>query len=156
MPRHWLVKTEGGCYSIDDFKRDRRTSWSGVRNYQARNFMRDGMKVGDGVLFYHSGADSPGGPGVAGIAKVCKAAHADLTALDPADQHYDPKSTKAEPIWMMVDIEFVERFPEIVSLAKLKAEPKLKGMLVLARGQRLSVMPVDADHFEIVRKLGKA
>jgi predicted RNA-binding protein with PUA-like domain len=151
-PRHWLLKSEPDCYSIDDLARDKKTSWSGVRNYQARNFMRDGMSVGDLVLYYHSSAEPPG---VAGIARICKKAHGDLTALDPKDDHYDPKSTKEDPIWVMVDVEFVEKFPRVVSISQLKAVKELATMHVLRTGQRLSVMPVDAEHFEIVARMGR-
>lgn len=148
--RHWLVKTEPDVYSIDDLKRDGSTCWDSVRNYQARNFMRDGMKVGDLVLIYHSNADPMG---VAGIARVSRAAYADHTALDRKSEYHDPKATKENPIWMMVDVAFVEKFPRVVTLAELKSEKKLTGMPLLQRGQRLSVQPVEAKHFEIVRKM---
>jgi predicted RNA-binding protein with PUA-like domain len=151
--RYWLMKSEADCYSIDDLKRDKRTFWDGVRNYQARNFMRDDMRVGDLVLFHHSNGDPPG---VAGIAKVCKAAYPDHTALDPDEQHYDPKASEDNPIWMMVDIEHVETFPQVVPLAELREMDELDGMLLLKRGQRLSVMPVEPEHFKIVRKMGKS
>lgn len=146
------MKTEPESYSIDDLRRDKRTSWTGVRNYQARNFMRDEMKRGDMVLLYHSGAE----PGVAGVARVSREAHPDLTALDRKDDHFDPKATKENPIWSMVEIEFVEKLSEFVPLAALKTEKSLAGMLVLKRGQRLSVMPVDEKHFKTVCKLGGA
>jgi predicted RNA-binding protein with PUA-like domain len=148
--RHWLMKSEPSTYSIDDLQRDGRTSWEGVRNYQARNFMRD-MKVGDLVLFHHSSADPPG---VAGIARVCREAYADHTALDLRSRYHDPKATKEKPIWEMVDIEFIERFPQVVSLEMLRETPGLEGMLVLKRGQRLSVQPVEPGHFRTVRKMG--
>lgn len=151
-PRYWLLKSEADCYSIDDLARDKRTSWSGVRNYQARNFMRDGMSVGDLALFYHSSSEPSG---VVGVARICKKAYGDDTALDPKDDHYDPKSTKDEPIWVMVDVEFVERFPKTITLAELKAVKELASMHVLRKGQRLSVMPVDADHFERVLKMAR-
>ena len=151
--RHWLVKSEPDSYSIDDLARDGSTEWDGVRNYQARNFMRDEMRVGDLVLFHHSGADPAG---VAGVAKVVRAAHPDHTAWTPGHPHHDPKSTRAEPIWMMVDLGFVERFPEIVPLSALKADASLAGMPLLQRGQRLSVMPIEARHFERVVALGRA
>ncbi len=153
MPkRYWLLKTEPASYSIDDLKRDGKTRWTGVRNYQARNFMRDDMKAGDEVLIYHSSAEPPG---VAGLAKISGEAAADPTALDPKDDHHDPKSTKAEPIWVAVEVAFVRKFPSIVSLDDLKGERELEGMLVLKRGQRLSVQPVEAKHFEAVVKLAK-
>lgn len=147
------MKSEADCYSIDDLKRDKRTHWDGVRNYQARNFMRDDMQVGDLVLFYHSNADPPG---VAGIAKVCKTAYPDHTALDKKEQHYDPKSTEDNPIWMMVDIAFVETFPRVVPLSELRESSQLDGMLLLKRGQRLSVMPVQPQHFKVIQKLASA
>ncbi len=150
--RYWLVKSEPNTYSIDDLERDGRTSWEGVRNYQARNYMRDDMKVGDLVLFYHSNAEPPG---VVGVAKVAREGYPDAFALDAKSKYYDPKATAENPIWVMVDIEFVERFAHTVSLDELKAAPELEGMLVTRRGQRLSVQPVDPPHFTHVRKLGK-
>lgn len=149
--QYWLMKSEPESYSIDALKKDKKTFWSGVRNYQARNFMRDDMKVGDLVLFYHSNADPSG---VAGVAKIVKTGYADHTALDPEDHHYDPKSSTENPIWFMVDVEYVSKFKGIVSLEELKANPKLKGMMVLAKGSRLSVQPVSKEHFEIVKKMG--
>ncbi len=147
---YWLIKTEAAMYSIDDLARDKRVPWTGIRNYQARNFIRDGMKVGDLCLFYHSVAE----PGIYGIAKVASKPHADLTAQDKKDEHYDPKSTKENPIWMCVDVQFVKKFKRPVSLVELKAERELGGMLVLAKGSRLSVMPVSERHFKyIVEKL---
>lgn len=151
MPRHWLMKSEPGSYSIDDLQRDARTSWEGVRNYQARNFMRDDMKVGDPVLFYHSGANPPG---VAGLARVARTAYPDPTALDPHSHYHDPKATEEDPRWVMVDIEFVERFPEVVPLSVLHDTPGLEKMLVNNKS-RLSVQPVTPREFEIVRKLGR-
>jgi predicted RNA-binding protein with PUA-like domain len=150
--RYWLMKTEPGCYSIDDLSRDGRTFWDGVRNYQARNFMRDDMKVGDEVLFYHSNAEPTG---VAGLAKVVRGAYPDHTALDPKNDHYDPKSTVLDPIWMMVDVGFVEKFAEVVTLAELKSSAELTGMMVIQRGSRLSIQPVEEKHFKQVVKLAK-
>lgn len=148
---YWLMKCEPSSYSIDDLKRDKQTSWDGVRNYQARNFMRDQMKVGDLILFYHSNADPSG---VAGIARVCREAHPDLSAFDPKDKHYDPDSLPGKPVWMLVDIEYVEKLPRFVSLSDLKSEPRLKGMMVLQKGSRLSVQPVGRGHFEVIRTMG--
>ena len=136
MPRHWLLKSEPQVYSIDHLKKDQTASWDGVRNYQARNYMRDDMKIGDLVLFYHSNAEPSG---VAGIAKVVRTAHTDITALDPKHDHYDPKSTEENPIWLMVDIGFAEKFKSFVSLEDLRSNMALANMLVLRRGQRLSV-----------------
>lgn len=150
--RFWLVKSEPTCYSIDDLKRDKRTAWTGVRNYQARNFMRDGMKIGDLVLFHNSGSEPPG---IAGVARVCSKPHADATAMDPKDQHFDPKSNEDDPIWMCVDLEFVRKFEDVISMAELKANKSIASMLVLQRGQRLSVMPVDEAHFRIVEQMAE-
>lgn len=144
---YWLLKSDGDCYPIDALEREGRTSWDGVRNYQARNLMRDEMKVGDLALFYHSSSDPTG---VAGIAEVVGAAHPDATALDAKDQHYDPKATKENPIWMSVDVGFKAKFKAIVTLESLKKDPKLEGMMLLARGSRLSVQPVSEKHFKIV------
>ena len=151
MPRHWLMKSEPDSYSIDNLQRDGRTSWEGVRNYQARNLMRDDMQVVDPVLFYHSGANPPG---VAGLAKIARTAYPDRTALDPDSHYFDPKATEEDPRWVMVDIEFVERFPEVVPLGVLHEEPGLEEMLV-NRKSRLSVQPVTAEEYEIVRRIGR-
>lgn len=150
MPRrYWLMKTEPATYSIDDLARDGRTCWDGVRNYQARNYMRDAMNVGDLVLIYHSSAEPTG---IVGLARVAGAAYPDHTALDPKSAYFDPKATGENPIWMMVDIEFVEKFVSPVTLERLRKEKSLSGMLVRQRGQRLSVMPVDEKHFECIRR----
>jgi predicted RNA-binding protein with PUA-like domain len=151
MPqRHWLLKTEPESYSIDDLARDGKTGWTGVRNYQARNFMRDDMKRGDLVLIYHSGTEPPG---VVGIAKVSRESHADPTASDRGDGHYDAKSKKVAPTWMMVEIEFVRKLPRLVALEELKSARALRNLLVIKRGQRLSVQPVDAKDFETIVKM---
>ena len=144
------MKTEPDVYSIDDLKRDGVTSWTGVRNYQARNFMRDDMKVGDRVLFYHSNAEPPG---IAGIAEVCREAHPDTSALDPNGPYYDAKSSVNNPIWMMVDVRFVRKFKRLLCLNELKAENKLDGMLVSKRGMRLSVQPVAPAHFKRIEQM---
>ena len=130
MTKYWLFKSEPNTYSIDDLKKEKKTCWDGVRNYQARNFMRDDMKIGDLVLFYHSNAKPPG---VTGIAKVCKKAYPDFTALDKKSSYYDPKASKENPIWMMVDIQFVKKFPEPISLSELKNYPRLKEMILLKK-----------------------
>ncbi|WP_218079770.1 EVE domain-containing protein [Anthocerotibacter panamensis] len=149
--RFWLMKSEPGVYSIDDLARDGKTSWEGVRNYQARNLMRDEMQVGDLVLFYHSNAEPPG---VAGVARIARTAYPDSTALDPNHPYFDPKATPDNPIWLMVDIAFVAKFPRYVSLGELKSDPALVHMPVLRRGMRLSVQPVEPDHFEQVQRMG--
>jgi predicted RNA-binding protein with PUA-like domain len=123
-----------------------------VRNYQARNSMRDAMRVGDRVLYYHSNAEPAG---VAGIAEVARAAYPDPTAFDPRSEYHDPKSDPAAPTWLMVDVRAVERFPAVVSLATLRATPGLEAMLVLRRANRLSVMPVTPEEFAIVARLGR-
>lgn len=151
-PHYWLLKTEPETYSIDDLARDQRTCWDGVRNYQARNYLRDEMKIGDLVLIHHSNADPPG---VAGVAKVVKSAYPDHTALDRKNNHYDPRATKENPIWMMVDVEFVEKFHQVVTMDAMMQARGLDGMLVLKRGQRLSVMPVEPRHFELVSSMGR-
>jgi predicted RNA-binding protein with PUA-like domain len=150
--RFWLVKTEPEVYSIDDLARDRRTGWDGVRNHQARNFMRDSMQVGDLVLVYHSNADPPG---VAGLARVSGAARPDPTAFDPNDPHFDPRSKRDAPTWLMVELEFVERFPALLPLDRLRRERALEGMPLLARGQRLSVQPVSPVQFKRVLALAR-
>jgi predicted RNA-binding protein with PUA-like domain len=152
MPRYWLMKSEPDSYSIDDLERDGRTSWEGVRNYQARNFMRDEMKPGDRVLFYHSGANPPG---VAGLARVARSAYPDPTALDPRSHYHDPKASEEDPRWYMVDIEFVERFRSFVPISTLHDAPGLEEMLI-NRKSRLSVQPVTKAEFDIVSRLGRA
>ena len=150
--RYWLMKSEPDVFSIDDLQRAGVTGWEGVRNYQARNSMRDDMAVGDGVLFYHSNA-SP--PGVAGLAEVASAARPDPAAWDPASPYFDPKASPALPRWVLVDVGFVERFASVVPLETLRDDPALAGLLVTRKGQRLSVMPVEPAHFEHISALGR-
>ncbi len=151
MPRFWLMKSEPTAYSIEDLERDGRTSWEGVRNYQARNFMRDDMRPGDGVLFYHSGAKPPG---VAGVARICRAAYPDPTARDPESHYFDAKASDEDPRWFTVDLEFDERFPRVVSLDELKRAPGLEEMVVTTRS-RLSVQPVIPEEFEVVLRMAR-
>ena len=139
------MKTEPDVYSIDDLRRDRRTAWNGVRNYQARNHMR-AMKKGDLVLFYHSRSEPPA---VAGVAKVVKEAYPDPTQFDRKSEYHDPKSPKGDPRWWLVDVGFVERFADPVSLPAIKGEKRLREM-VLVNNSRLSVQPVTTDEFERV------
>jgi predicted RNA-binding protein with PUA-like domain len=152
--QYWLVKTEPECFSIQDLAKCPRktTYWDGVRNYQARNFMRDSMQVGDGVLFYHSNAEPPA---VVGTAVVTSEAYPDFTAWDANNQHYDPKSTKENPVWQMVDIRLDEIFAEPLSLESLRKVPALKDMELLRKGSRLSVQPVRKTEFEAILKLAK-
>jgi len=153
MPkRYWLMKCEPAAYTIDDLARDGRTSWEGVRNYQARNFMRDEMQEGDDVLFYASNADPSG---VAGLATIVRAGYPDAFAFKKGHKYYDEGSTKAAPIWYSIDIGFEERFPEIVSLETLKSTRGLEDMVVTRKGSRLSVQPVTKAEFEIVVRLGR-
>ena len=149
---YWLIKSEAECYSIDDLKTAKKTPWTGVRNYQARNFMRNEMKIGDLCLFYHSSSEPTG---VAGIAKVISVPHADLSALDKKDEHFDTKATKDNPIWFCVDIGFVEKFKNFVTLQRIKIDPKLSGIVVAQRGSRLSIQPVSEKHFKYIAELGK-
>ena len=151
--RYWLMKSEPDVYSIADLQRDGSTCWDGVRNYQARNFMRDDMKKGDGVLFYHSNTQPMG---IYGIAEVVREAYPDHTAFDPKDKHFDPKSVPAEPTWMMVDIGYVKTLPSPITLATLKTTPGLEKMQVVQRGSRLSVHPVTAEEWAIILQLGQA
>ena len=151
MPRNWLMKSEPQVYSIDDLRRDGRTSWEGVRNYQARNFLRDDAQVGDNVLYYHSNADPPG---VAGLARIARAGYPDRTALQVDGDYYDPRATEADVRWVSVDVEFVEAFPRFVSLDELRGTPGLEKMLVINKS-RLSVQPVTDEEFAIVVALGR-
>lgn len=151
--RHWLVKSEPAAFSIDDLRRARRTAWDGVRNRQARNFLRE-MAVGDLLLVYHSNGDPSG---VAGVARVCRPAHPDPTAFDPKDPHFDPRSDPRDPAWVAVGVEFVERFPRLVPLDELRQAKALQGMLLLSgKAPRLSVQPVERRHFEAVCRMGRA
>lgn len=151
--RYWLMKSSPANYSIQDLEREGKDHWDGVRNYTARNFMRDDMKVGDLVLFHHSNAKPPG---VAGIASVCREGYPDHTAFDRKSKYYDPKSDKDDPRWIMVDLEFVERFGEVVSMDEMRDTKGLGELPLLQRGQRLSIMPITARQFQIVRRLGRA
>lgn len=149
MSRCWLMKSEPNTYSIDDLFRDGKTHWDGVRNYQARNLMRE-MKKGDRVLFYHSSAKPPG---VAGLAAVAREAYPDPSARDPESHYYDPKASDEDPRWYMVDIEFVARLKDFVPLGDLREAPGLEDMVVTRRS-RLSVQPVEPQEYEVVCRLG--
>ena len=151
--RYWLMKSEPSTFSIDDLMRSphQTTCWDGVRNYQARNFMRS-MAVGDQVLFYHSNADPPA---VVGIAEVVKTAYPDPTQFDKKDKHYDPESKPSEPRWDMVDIQYVRIFSRPVTLDELRRETKLKNMLLLQKGSRLSVQPVTPLEWRHIMKLAE-
>jgi predicted RNA-binding protein with PUA-like domain len=153
MKQFWLIKSEPFDYSIDDLQRDGMEPWTGVRNYQARNFMRDGMKMGDLVLFYHSSTTPPG---VVGIAKVVSEPHADPRAFDSKDMDFDPKATPENPIWVAVDMGFVEKLPRQVTLEEMRQDPRLEGLRVTRQGNRLSVMPISEEHFEIIVKMARS
>jgi predicted RNA-binding protein with PUA-like domain len=149
--RYWLMKSEPSAFSIGDLARSPKqtTCWDGVRNYQARNYLRN-MMVGDRVLFYHSNADPPA---VAGIVEVVRAAYPDPTQFDESDSHYDPDSDPDRPRWDMVDIRYVKAFVTPISLDRLRASPKLKGMVLLRKGSRLSVQPVTPAEWDLIMSL---
>lgn len=146
------MKSEPNAFSIDDLKRDGSTSWTGVRNYQARNFMRDQMKKGDKVLFYHSNTKEPG---VVGTGKVSKESHPDHTALDKKSAYFDPKATQDEPRWYLVDIAFEKKFPRTVTLTKIKDTPALAEMKIVQKGNRLSITPVSKKEFSTILQLAR-
>ncbi len=150
--KHWLIKSEPDVFSISDLKKVKQEPWSGVRNYQARNFMWRDMRIGDLALFYHSNATPPG---VVGVAKVASEPYPDPTQWDPASEYFDEKSTEAKPRWWLVDFAFVKEFSQMVTLEALRQEPKLEGMVVLQKGTRLSITPVVKKHFDLVVKLGR-
>ena len=151
--RYWLVKSEPDAFSFDDLMAspDRTTCWDGVRNYQARNSMRDDMKRGDLVLFYHSSTEPAA---IVGVAEVVREAYPDHTAFDPKDPHFDPKSRRDAPTWVMVDLRAVERLKSPLTLAELRGTPGLEKMTLLQKGSRLSVQPVSAGEWEIVYRRG--
>ena len=149
---YWLVKSEPDAYSIDDLANEpeQTTCWHGVRNYQARNMMRDEMKLGDRVLFYHSNAKPPA---VVGVAKVAREAYADHTSWDPQSDYFDPKSSAENPRWFMVDLTFEQKFPRAIPLEELRTVSALKKMELLRTGSRLSVQPVRKSEFDAILKL---
>jgi len=146
---YWLMKSEPSAFSIDDLKkRPKQTDcWSGVRNFQARNMMRDEMQLNDKIFFYHSSCKVPG---IAGTAEVVKTSYPDHTALDPTSQYFDPKASKDKPIWYMVDVKFVEKFPDLISLEDLRNNKDLKDMILLRRGNRLSITPVTQKQWDSI------
>ena len=146
--RYWLIKSEPDVFSIDDLAKVKREPWSGVRNYQARNYMWKDMEPGDLALFYHSNAKPPG---IAGIAKVVGAPYPDPTQFDPSGDYFDPKATAEHPRWWLVDFAFVEKFKELLPLETIKADPVLSEMMICRRGTRLSITPVEALHFKRAR-----
>ena len=150
MVAYWLMKSEPHVYPYEQLVADGSTHWDGVRNYQARNLMRDEMKLGDLVLYYHSNFKPPH---VVGIARVCKEGYPDFTAQDPSSKYFDEKATPENPRWMMVDIEPVLELPKIISLNEIKDNPECEGMLLIRKGQRLSVQPVEEEHFDAVLRM---
>ena len=149
---YWLMKSEPDVFGIDDLKnaKNQTEHWDGVRNYQARNFMRDDMKKGDQIFFYHSNCKQPG---IVGIAKIAKEAYPDHTAFDPEAKYYDPKSDPDNPRWYMVDVKFVRKLKRTITLEELKQLPNLKDFPLVRRGNRLSIMPVTAEQWEIILNL---
>jgi predicted RNA-binding protein with PUA-like domain len=141
------MKTEPDTFSIDDLKRKKHEAWDGVRNYQARNFMRDDMRVGDGVFFYHSNCAEPG---IAGLAKVATDAYPDPSQFDPKSKYFDPGSSRDNPRWMLVDVKFVKKLKRVITLDELKNHKALADMRLLRKGNRLSVMPVEAADWKYI------
>lgn len=152
---YWLLKSEPSVFSIDDLEKSpkKTTCWDGIRNYQARNFMRDGMKKGDRAIFYHSSAD----PAAAvGVVEITKEAYPDPTQFDSKDDHYDPKSDPSDPTWLMVDVKLIRKFERPLTLADLKKAKGLEKMELLRKGSRLSVQPVTAAEWEAIEKISAA
>ena len=151
MTGYWLMKSEPHVYSFEDLVKDKTTHWDGVRNYQARNFMRDKMKIGDYVLFYHSNHKPPH---IAGIARICKEGYPDFTAFDSENKYFDASSSPENPRWIMVDIEAIKALTSIVPLLDLKENPALDEMPLVQRGQRLSVQPVSKEQYDEICRMG--
>jgi predicted RNA-binding protein with PUA-like domain len=144
---YWLMKSEPDAYSIDDLERDGREMWDGIRNYQARNMMRDDMRVGDEAIFYHSACKEPA---AVGLMRIASKPYPDPTQFDPKSKYFDPKSTADDPRWQLVDVEFVRKFSRALTLKELRAQPGLEEMILLRRGNRLSIMPVDKQHWDVL------
>jgi predicted RNA-binding protein with PUA-like domain len=147
---YWLMKSEPDVYSIDDLQRDGREMWDSIRNYQARNMMRDEMQIGDEIFFYHSSCKEPG---IVGIMKVASKAYPDPLQFDKKSNYYDPKSTREEPRWFLVEVAFVRKLARTISLAEIKADKSLEDMILTRRGNRLSIMPVDKKHWDRILSL---
>ena len=146
---YWLLKSEPDCFSIDHLaKKSKQTDhWDGVRNYQARNMLRDDMKIGDHAFFYHSSCAQPG---IVGIVKIVKAGYPDSTQFNPEEKHYDPKSTDEKPIWYTVNVQLIKKFKHIITLEQIKQNPFLETMQLVKRGNRLSVMPVSTEEWQTI------
>ncbi|HZP66838.1 MAG TPA: EVE domain-containing protein [Rudaea sp.] len=147
---HWLMKSEPDEFSIEDLARKKREPWTGVRNYQARNFMRDGMRAGDGVFFYHSSCEVPG---IAGLAEVASAAYPDPTQFDPRSDYFDAASKRESPRWFLVDVKFKRKLKRVIPLTELKAHAALRDFVLLKPGNRLSVLPVSKAHWDFILAL---
>jgi predicted RNA-binding protein with PUA-like domain len=154
MTRYWLLKSEPSCFGLEDLKQspDQTTHWDGIRNYQARNFMRDNMQLGDKAFFYHSSCALPG---IVGTMTVVKTAYPDHTAFDPESEHPDPKSTPEKPRWFMVDLRFEDEFKQLISLNALKQYPELQQMQLLQKGNRLSILPITTEEWSFINRLGE-
>lgn len=154
LRKYWLFKTEPDCFGIDHLAKlpNKTGTWDGVRNYQSRNFLRDDVKQGDGVFFYHSSCPVTG---IAGICEVSKSGYPDHTGWDPTNEHFDPKTSPTNPIWYMVDVRLRLKFDTIITLTELKANPRLADMMVVQRGSRLSIQPVKPDEWLAVLQMAK-
>ena len=148
--KYWLMKSEPDVFSIETLKHKKSSGWDGVRNYQARNYMRDEMKKNDLILFYHSSCEVPG---VAGLARVIQESHPDPTQFDAKSDYYDPKATIEVPRWFMVEVEFVEQFDRVITLTEIKAKKNLEKMPLVQKGSRLSINPVTKSEFETILKM---
>lgn len=142
---YWLMKSEPDAYSIDDLKRDKREPWDGIRNYQARNMMRDDMKVGDLAFFYHSNCKEPG---IVGVMKVASEPYPDPTQFDKKSKYFDPKSNKDDPRWCLVDVAYKRKLKRTITLAEIKAAKGLDGLMLTRKGNRLSIMPIEKKHWD--------
>ena len=149
MTNYWLIKCEPCAYSIDDLEKDKKTCWEGVRNYQARNFLRDDMKIGDYAFYYHSNAKPSG---IVGLVKIVKEGYPVHHALEKEHRYYDPKASASKPIWYMVDIEHQKSFDKIITLSDLREVKGLEEMVLLRKGSRLSIQPVNKQEFDLIKK----
>lgn len=148
--KYWLMKSEPDVFSIDTLKVKKKSGWDGVRNYQARNYMRDDMRLGDLVLFYHSSCDTPG---IAGIAKISKESHPDPTQFDANSDYFDPKATIEKPRWFMVEVEFVQKLNTVITLQTIKGQKVLENMPLVQKGSRLSINPVSESEYQMILTL---
>ncbi len=150
--QYWLMKSEPDVFSIDDLAQKKATLWDGVRNYQARNFMMNSMKLGDVVLFYHSNAEPPG---IAGLAKISRLAQPDPSQFHKKSEYYEPAATEQKPRWFCVEVAFVKKFKNLISLEELRTTKALQSMLVIKKGQRLSIQPVTKAEFDVIQKMAR-